>query len=160
MNHNWVKDEFLMNGSALMGVLGLHNFVTLTKLLLITSLWWSVYWRGHSSAKPSVMILPSCRPCSSHIPWCCWCCCYASHGRWSDERNMASVCIFAGFQVTYNCFFFPISFFNCMYLTSHYYDALLGSHISFWGFYFYYCRFLGNVLRMNMRFFFIMGKLE
>jgi hypothetical protein len=29
--------------------------------------------------------------------------------------------------------FFPISFFNCKYSTSHYYDAFLGSDFSFWG---------------------------
>jgi hypothetical protein len=52
-------------------------------------------------------------------------------------------------------FFFPISFYNCKYSTSHYYDAFLGSHFSFWGFYFYFCHFLGIMLWMNMCFFFL-----
>ncbi len=39
-----------MNGSALMGGAGSPQISTLRNLLLITSLWCSVYWRGHSSA--------------------------------------------------------------------------------------------------------------
>jgi len=139
MNHNWVKDEFLMNGSALMGVLGLHNFLPKESCCSSHNCGGQFTGEVTPPQTPSIIILHSCRPCSSHIPQCC----YACHGRWSDERNMGSVCIFAGFQVTYNCFFFPISFFNCKYSTSDYYDAFLGIDFSFWGFYLYFCRFWG-----------------
>jgi hypothetical protein len=63
-----------------------------------------------------------------------------------DEVMRETWALCASLQVSKSpttVFFLPISFFNCKYSTSHYYDAFLGIDFSFWGFYLYFCRFWG-----------------